>query len=368
MKTNPFNLRKRVVSLAFLTAMATAVLSCDSDESVNFDSESSKLTLVETLENINNTANRAPAPGTTPIAGIAVGAEFTELVGALVYVDQELDAGLVNLFSNGTNQHTVFAPTDEAFDALYTELGVDGITDLPAELVLDVLKYHVVEGRRAANSVVPPVKSRTITTLLGATFAVNKDALLTAVGSTATITTANISASNGIIHVIDQVLLPIVPGSDKPANAPGSDSIATIAVNANFTELVAALTYVDQELNAGLVTLFANGTDQYTVFAPTNQAFENLYTDLNIDGITDLPATLVLDVLKYHVVEGRRAANSVVPRVNSRTINTLLGVSFSVNNQAVITAVGNTSSIVIPNISASNGIIHVIDTVLLPIQ
>ncbi|WP_291116183.1 fasciclin domain-containing protein [Flavobacterium sp. UBA6135] len=368
MKKNPFKLRKRVVSLAFLTLIATVVLSCDNDESANFDSEASKLTLVETLESMNNTANRAPAPGASPIAGIAVNAGFNELVNALVYVDLELNAGLVNLFSTGTNQYTVFAPTDDAFNALYTALGINGINELPAELVLDVLKYHVIEGRRAANSVVPPVKSRTITTLLGATFSVNKDALITAIGSTSSITAANISASNGIIHVIDQVLLPIVPSSDKPAPSPGSESIATIAINANFTELVSALVYVDDELNAGLVNLFANGTDQFTVFAPTNQAFQNLYAALNVNGITDLPASLVLDVLKYHVVEGRRASNSVVPRVNIRTINTLLGVPFTVNSQGSITAIGNTATIVSPDISASNGIIHIIDSVILPIQ
>jgi len=212
------------------------------------------------------------------------------------------------------------------------------------------------------------LKSRTITTLLGATFSVNKDALITAIGSTSSITAANISASNGIIHVIDQVLLPIVPSSDKPAPSPGSESIATIAINANFTELVSALVYVDDELNAGLVNLFANGTDQFTVFAPTNQAFQNLYAALNVNGITDLPASLVLDVLKYHVVEGRRASNSVVPRVNIRTINTLLGVPFTVNSQGSITAIGNTATIVSPDISASNGIIHIIDSVILPIQ
>lgn len=368
MKTNNLKLKKLGMFVLLFAALPLAFVSCEREDSDNIDSNSSELNIVETLETISNTSNRAPSPGTSPIAGIAVNAGFNELVNALVYVDQELNAGLVNLFSTGTNQYTVFAPTDDAFDALYAALGVNGINELPAELVLDVLKYHVVGGRRAANSVVPPVKSRTITTLLGATFSVNKDAVITAIGSTSSITAANISASNGIIHVIDQVLLPIVPDSDKPANAPGTNSIATIAVNANFTELVAALSYVDQELNAGLVNLFANGTNQYTVFAPTNQAFENLYSALNIEEISDLPATLVLDVLKYHVVEGRRASNSVVPKVNTRSINTLLGVPFTVNSQGGITAIGNSASITTANISASNGIIHVIDAVLLPIQ
>jgi uncharacterized surface protein with fasciclin (FAS1) repeats len=152
----------------------------------------------------------APAPGTQSIAAIAIDAGFSELVGALVYVDEELDAGLVDLFLNGTDQYTVFAPTDAAFEALYGALGVAGITEVDPNLVLNVLLYHVVEGRRAADSVVPPVRPRTITTLLGATFTVDRNGVITDIaGQEVNIVAANISASNGIIHVIDAVLLPL---------------------------------------------------------------------------------------------------------------------------------------------------------------
>lgn len=159
----------------------------------------------------NGPGNRAPAPGSESIAEIAIAANFDELVGALVYVDEELGAGLVDLFLNGTNQFTVFAPTNDAFNDLYDLFeDVNEITDLPAELVLDVLLYHVAEGRRAANSVVPPVRDRSITTLLGASFSVNRDAVITDIaGQEVNIEQANISASNGIIHVIDAVLLPL---------------------------------------------------------------------------------------------------------------------------------------------------------------
>jgi len=77
---------------------------------------------------------------------------------------------------------------------------------------------------------------------------------------------------------------------------------------------------------------------------------------------------LVLNVLLYHVAEGRRASNSVVPKVKSKNIETLLGQSFSVNTSGMIMGAGNEdpASIVMANISASNGIIHVIDAVLLP--
>lgn len=155
----------------------------------------------------------------------------------------------------------------------------------------------------------------------------------------------------------------------KRAPAPGPDSIATIAGAAGFSELVGALVYVDGELGTDLVATFSTGTDQYTVFAPTNAAFEDLYGFLGVDGITDLPAELVADVLLYHVAEGRRAANSVVPPVRDRSITTLLGPSFSVSSNGTITDLaGQQIGIAGADISASNGIIHVVDTVLLPLS
>jgi uncharacterized surface protein with fasciclin (FAS1) repeats len=206
MKTTNFKLFAWLKAFILIASLSIVTISCDNQELEGMDQiNTTKTATGETFKS----SNRAPKPGDTPIAGIAINAGFNELVGALVYVDKELNAGLVNLFMNGKDQYTVFAPTDAAFKNLYAALGVDKITDLPATLVLDVLKYHVVEGRRAANSVVPLNGSRTITTLLGATFSVDKNGMITAVGNTANITAANISASNGIIHVVDTVLLPI---------------------------------------------------------------------------------------------------------------------------------------------------------------
>jgi uncharacterized surface protein with fasciclin (FAS1) repeats len=189
----------------------------------DFESENSLITAPDAVEEA-----RAPAPGDLPIAKIAIDfeGEFDELVGALSYVDAELDAGLVDLFLTGTDQFTVFAPTDDAFQDLYGLLSavlgaeITEITDVPAAVVLDVLLYHVAEGRRAANSVVPPARSpraRTVETLLGETFQVRGNATiqdgLTGIREydAAILVGAglfDISASNGIIHVIDQVIVP----------------------------------------------------------------------------------------------------------------------------------------------------------------
>jgi len=154
----------------------------------------------------------------------------------------------------------------------------------------------------------------------------------------------------------------------KGAPKKGTESIAQIAINNGFDELVAALAYVDGAEGTSLVDLFLNGRDQYTVFAPTDEAFLALYDFFGVGGVTELPSETVLNVLYYHVTEGRRASNSVVPKNGVRTIETLLGATFDVNPNLEIEAIGNTADIVAADISASNGIIHVIDAVILPIE
>lgn len=197
--------------LFFLILLSFFLISCEKEEidSNELSALNAEAAVTGTVDHKAAKKMGAPAPGEDPIAAIAIEGGYNELVIALTYVDKELDAGLVDLFLNGTDQYTVFAPTDAAFLALYEKLeGVNQISDLPAPVVLDVLLYHVTEGRRAANSVVPPKNYRQIETLSGEKFQVNPQGEIEAIGSTANITAANISASNGIIHEIDQVLLP----------------------------------------------------------------------------------------------------------------------------------------------------------------
>ena len=168
---------------------------------------------IQETEQTESFDKKGGTKGDLSIAAIAIASDdFNQLVAALAFVDAELDAGLVDLFLNGKDQFTVFAPTDTAFQNLYDALGedVNGITDLPAELVLDVLLYHVTEGRRSSNSVVPKNCKKTIETLLGESFTVDSDLNIeTFTGKSSVIEAANISASNGIIHVVGAVILPI---------------------------------------------------------------------------------------------------------------------------------------------------------------
>lgn len=171
---------------------------------------------------------------------------------------------------------------------------------------------------------------------------------------------------------------------------PGDQTIAQIAEEAGFTLLLAAVDYIattnpGSELVEGLLN-----EDQYTVFAPTDQAFLDLVNAvaplldeeiLEQDGpfaaIDDLLGEGTIEnVVAYHVTEGRRGSNSVVPKNRDRVIETLLeGFSFSVTNAPSIVAIGNTAGFaadeddeLLIDISASNGIIHAITAVILPVD
>ncbi|MEP6261231.1 MAG: fasciclin domain-containing protein [Gillisia sp.] len=197
---------RRAFQFVMLATISLLLYSCSTEGTETMEDP----TVYDLLTNTNAKARAGNvAKGDDPIALIAINGNYSELVGALAYVDGELNAGLVDLFLNGKDQYTVFAPTNEAFYELYETLKVAGIEELPAELVLNVLLYHVTEGRRGSNSVVPPNRPRSIETLLGASFMVDKDANIIAIGNTANFENIDISASNGIIHVIDSVLLPI---------------------------------------------------------------------------------------------------------------------------------------------------------------
>lgn len=199
------NLKSTPLFLLFGFAIAVGLTSCDSADDIgppqgigNGQSNSAMM---------SNGQNPAK-PGDTTLVQIAIDSGFNELVAALMYVDDSLDVGLVELFSSDTVQYTIFAPTDSAFFAFYDSLGVGSITDLDAAAVLDVLLYHVTDGRRTSKSVVPRARRKTIQTLLLEKFYVYPDASIEAIGSESAIIQADISASNGIIHVIDGVLVP----------------------------------------------------------------------------------------------------------------------------------------------------------------
>lgn len=247
-------------------------------------------------------------------------------------------AGLVDALS-GKGKLTVFAPTDEAFAKVPAET-LAALQADPAAL-RDVLLYHVVKGDRPASKV---VKLKAARTLDGRGVKVRG----TTLNDSATIVATDVEASNGTIHVIDEVLLP-------PTLPPVTANLAEVAIGAGeFTTLVSLVQ------QAGLVGALT-GDDPLTVFAPTDEAFAKV-PPATLAAVAADPA-LLARVLTYHVVEGERRSGHVA---QLRAVKTLSGDGLKIRATKDGITLNDSTSIVSANARASNGVIHVIDEVLLP--
>lgn len=256
-------------------------------------------------------------------------------------------AGIVGALSDESASLTVFAPTDAAFDAL-PEGTIDALLADPDALA-NVLTYHVigsavssVDATNLAGSTVEMLNGgRTALTLRHSNLYINESL----------VTVANIEASNGIIHVIDAVMVP-------PDLTPSTNTVAEIAVaDGRFETLVAAATAAD------LVGVLADPSATLTVFAPTDEAFamlgENTVNALLLD------IDRLSNVLLYHVLTNG-AVDSIAATAAYQT-----SITMANGDEAGIDIVDgmlmiNGSNVVIKDIVASNGIIHVIDAVLAP--
>lgn len=290
------------------------------------------------------TATPQPAPTATPepapqdIVDIAVGdGRFTTLVAAVQAAD------LVDtLKSDGP--FTVFAPTDDAFAKLPAGTIDELLKPENKQALTDILFYHVVSGKVMASDV---VNLTSATTVLGKDVTVKVDMGNVYINDAQVIIT-DIEAANGVIHVIDAVIL---PPADK------ADIIDTAVADGRFTTLAAALTA------AGLIDTL-KGEGPFTVFAPTDDAFANLPAGTVEELLKPENKQSLTDILLYHVVSGKVMAADVVGLTNAETV---LGknIKIIVKDDKVFI---NNAEVIITDIETSNGVIHVIDTVILPLN
>ena len=258
---------------------------------------------------------------------------FSTLVQALT------KAELVNVL-NGEGNFTVFAPTNAAFNALFSQLGISGIADLSKETLTPILLYHVL-GTEAKSSMISTGYYSTLSPAQGSFLSLKVDVSSgVKLNKTTSVTAADVDVKNGVIHVIDKVLLPPTVVDQALAND-------------NFTILVQAV------VKANLADVL-NGTGPFTIFAPTNAAFETLFATLGISGIANLTAEQLIPILKHHVVSG----NVRSTQLSAGTVETLNGpISVTLTPSP---AINTNSMIVATDVQASNGVIHVINKVLLP--
>ena len=257
-----------------------------------------------------------------------------------ILIEAAQKAGLASFLSTESNL-TVFAPTDDAFAALLSDLGLSSLDDIPVADLTSILTYHLI-GAKVMSS---DLSNGYVSTL--SSYDDNNITMYIETGSgvminnSVTVTTADIEASNGVIHVVDKVILP--------------PTVVNIALaNDNFTTLVQAV------VKAGLVDALSS-EGPFTVFAPTNDAFEALFTQLGVTGIDDLTAEQLTPILMYHVVSGNVLSTELTSgEVGTLNANSNLTVDLSSGVKI------NESSVVAADIQGANGVVHVIDKVLIP--
>lgn len=281
-----------------------------------------------------------PAPINDVVELAQSNSNLSTLVAAVVAADLATTL-------KGDGPFTVFAPTNEAFAKLD-----DGVLEtlLANPTVLaDLLKYHVVSGKVMSTSL---SNTNVSTLLMGKTISVSVSGGVMLNG-TAMVTTADLEATNGVVHIINEVLIP--EGFELP-----KENIVTIASQTpSLSILVEALSMFPNLVEA------LSGDGSYTVFAPTNEAFAALLGVVGQEQLSDIPESVIERILKYHVIAGASLMSTDLS--NGQMASTLLGendkVTVQIEGQSVKI---NGANVTAANIEASNGVVHVVDAVLVP--
>lgn len=271
-------------------------------------------------------------PESSSIADIASSSEdFSILVEALVKTD------LVNTLS-GEGNFTVFAPDNNAFSALFADLGVSGIQDIPAETLKPILLYHVLGETKSSSMItdgyyssLSPAQGRTVSMYIGTDMGVS-------INGSVNVVSADIEANNGVIHAVDAVILP--------------PTVVDLAVqNGSFETLVSAV------VGAGLAETLSDAAGTFTVFAPTDEAFGALKGDIPSD---------LTPILLYHVLGSPVYSDEISSGIVSSLNSTDPEIVVEVSDMGVM--LNGSAKVVATDIVGTNGVIHVIDQVILPIS
>ena len=267
------------------------------------------------------------------VADIAIDNGFTSLTAALVTA--ELLPAVTNPFAD----LTVFAPDNDAFDAIAAALGTDLDGLLALENLSDILLYHVLGSSALSTDlsngdIVTPLNDANTIKLT-----VTSEGMVYA--NQAMVTIADLTAGNGVVHAINAVILP-------------NETVVDVAIDNDFSTLTAAV------ITAELLPALTNPLASFTVFAPTNEAFDDLAAALgtDLDGLLALPN--LADVLLYHVVDGVVLSTDLV----NGSVTTLNGQDVVVDLTSGVMI--NTATVILADVLADNGVVHVIDEVLIP--
>lgn len=279
---------------------------------------------------------------------VAEDENFSSLHAALVAAD--LTAAL-----SGSTELTLFAPNNAAFNAFLAANGFENLDAVPEDVLTQVLLNHVIPGTNLAGDISTGYVE-TLSTMSpednNLSMYINVSDVVTINGE-ADVINANIEADNGVIHEVNSVI--------------GLPDITTFATaDPTFEVLVAALTRED-DFDFVTTLQTQESPAPFTVFAPTNDAFVAFLDEFDFDTLDDVPADLLASVLSYHVVTEANVRSEDI--MDGMEVTTFEGGNFTINagdDVTITDEIERISTVVATDVQATNGVIHVIDTVLFP--
>lgn len=331
-----------------------------------------RLTLLVALLSVSVFTLRAQQDET--ITGLLVeSTEFESLVAAVIAAD--LDTTL-----SDDGPFTVFAPTDDAFDDALSDLGLT-LDDLAADpdTLTAILTYHVLPDATFASDVAALV-DQSVTTVNGAELAVTEGENGPTLNDTVNLINTDIEVSNGVIHVIDAVLLPpnlmegdalaelTAPpetGDEATPNAETTDPEVAATAGGTIVDIASRgvnLTQLVEALQATGLDETLVGEGPFTVFAPTDTAFEDAVAEQGLNLLAD--TDVLAEILTYHVVAGQFLAEDLVA-LGGTELETVNGATILISTEAGLT-LNDGVEVIAPDVGTSNGVIHIINAVLLP--
>ena len=357
---------KKLFTVPVFLVVALLVAACAPMTPAAPAAPAAEATAAATAEMTTEATTEAAAEATAEAAATEAAAELKDIVdtavgagsfGTLVAAVQA--AGLVETLK-GEGPFTVFAPTEEAFAALPAGTLEQLLADPKGQLA-QILLYHVVPGKVMAADVKDGMSAATAQGS-PVTFTVSSDGGVMI--NDAKVVATDIAATNGVIHVIDKVILPPADAAAE-ASAAAPAPAASAAVTATIPEVAAAAgsfkTLLAAVEAAGLAGELS-GAGPFTVFAPTDEAFAKLPAG-TVDTLLQDPKGQLTQILLYHVVSGKVLAADVKDGMEAETLQGA-PLKFTVGADGSV-KIGD-ASVVGADVAAGNGVIHVIDTVLLP--
>lgn len=308
----------KLIKLTLIVVTTAIMFSCSDDDGTTY----------------NNNSIVAIASETSNLSILVDALERTDLVETL---DQ-------------TGPYTVFAPTNAAFTTFLSANGYANLDAVPTAALKEILLNHVVSGTNLSTN----LSTGYIKTLAkGSSSSTNTLSMFVNTASgvrlngVSSVTSADVVASNGVVHIVDAVI--------------GLPTVVTHATaNPNFSNLVGALTSEGQPDFVGILS--GTASSPFTVFAPSNAAFTAFETE-NPGTLASLTPAQLTSVLSYHVVAGANVLSNAIP---SGPITTYETGTFTVSGTVITDEAARQTNIVAVDVQASNGVIHVLDNIILP--